>query len=132
MSGRDLPNFNVVYFENMKCRGSLELPILSIYIMTDYRPQHTRFHASLESRSSIVFDHLRNERSQHTKQRPTRTKSNPRQNIESTEMLDDIIPVYSSRKRLAHRFSTSRKCIALYAMMMKAPEMTASPITSLQ
>jgi hypothetical protein len=31
-----------------------------------------------------------------------------------------------------YRFSTSKKCIAPYAMIMKAPENTARPITSLQ
>jgi hypothetical protein len=30
--------------------------------MTDYKPLHTSFHASLESRSSVVFDHLCNDR----------------------------------------------------------------------
>jgi len=33
---------------------------------------------------------------------------------------------------LCYLFSTSRKCIAPYAMIMKAPENTARPITSVQ
>lgn len=56
-SGPDVPNYNVLYalFENMECRGSLRIPILSIYIMANYRPQHTGFYAPLKSRSSIIL-----------------------------------------------------------------------------
>lgn len=88
--------------------------------MTNYRSQHAGFYAPLKSRYETMSDKDDDQAEPKAKHRV------------NGNALDGIIPVYSNTKGLAHRFSTSRKCIALYAMMRKAPEMTASPITSPQ
>lgn len=75
-------------------KGSLGMSILSIYIVTNYRPQHTGFHASLKSRSSIPFAMTAKHETTSDMDKDQVQPKTKHRIIENT--LDGIIPVYSN------------------------------------